>query len=134
MGNNSLFEKNDTKKLDKYCNDFRNNKEFSFRIFDDDKTLLFSSKSDYKSKIKTNDKRLLKTKENIWKIYRHSLKDRSLEKVSEFKINNKNYFLEISLSEEFIIKSILKAQEKIIIFFAVCLLLLILSLVYIFIP
>ena len=126
-----LLKQNDIQSLKKYANDFRNNAEFSFRIFDEDKNEIISSYEDLWKKPLKNDKRVGK-KYNIWDLYVESFENKSLEKVSEININNKKYYLELSLSQEFVISTIIKAQKNIIFFFCICLLLLFLGIIHIF--
>ena len=127
----SLIRNNDFDQIQKYAFLFKDDKDFSFRLFDDDKNLITSSSNNNK-KIKTNDIRLDNKKYGIWGLYLHSFKDKNLEKVSEFEINNKKYFLEVSISQEFVISSLIKAQKKIIIIFVFCFLCLVLALIHIF--
>ena len=126
-----LLKQNDIQSLKKYANDFRNNAEFSFRIFDEDKNEIISSYEDLWKKPLKNDKRVGK-KYNIWDLYVESFENKSLEKVSEININNKKYYLELSLSQEFVISTIIKAQKNIIFFFCICLLLLFFGIIHIF--
>lgn len=126
-----LLKQNDIQSLKKYASDFKNNDEFSFRIFDSNKNIIISSLDDSDKKPAENDTRVAK-KYNIWDLYVESFEDKSLEKVSEININNKKYYLELSLSQEFVISSIIEAQENIIFFFCICLLLLFLGIIQIF--
>ena len=126
-----FLRNNDTISLKKYTDDFKNNPEFSFRVFDKNKKLIIST-SDNKKSIKTNDIRIEKKKFDIWDLYLESLGNKILEKVSEFSVDNQTYYLEISLSQEFVISSIIEAQEKIIVIFIFGVLCLILALIHIF--
>lgn len=126
-----LLKQNDIQSLRKYADDFRNNAEFSFRIFDSGKNEIISSFKDINKKPLKNDTRVGK-KYNIWDLYIESYDNKCLEKVSEFNINNKKYYLELSLSQEFVISSIIEAQKNIIFFFCICLFLLFLGIIHIF--
>ena len=119
-----MLQNSDFKKLNKYCYDFKNEKEFSFRIFDTNKKLIVASNNDSKTKIRKNDSRLSKAKYTIWELYKRSMKDKNLETTKELNINNKKYYLEVSVSEEYVINSIIKAQKNIIFLFIFCLMLL----------
>ena len=112
----SLLRNNNINELKNYAYIFKNNKGFSFRLFDKNKNLIVTT-SDNKKSIKKNDIRIGKKKFDIWDLYIESFSNKSLEKVNEIKINNQNYYLEVSISQEFVITSIIKAQEKIIILF-----------------
>ena len=127
-----MLKENDLKSLNLYSDSFKFDKEFAFRIFDSENNLLTSSSNNISSKIPQNDSRLSKTKYSIWKLYRHSFKDKKLEKITEFYVNKKKYFIEVSLSEEFVIDAIIKAQKNIIMLFVVFLVFLIISLIQIF--
>ena len=127
----TLINNNDIEQLKKYVSLFKDDKEFSFRLFDKNKNLIVST-SDNKKNIKTNDIRIGKNKFDIWDLYKHSFEDKNLEKICELTINNKNYFLEVSISQEFVISSIIKAQENIVILFIFGILCLILALIHIF--
>ncbi len=126
-----LLRQNDIESLKKYADDFGNNKEFSFRIFDGDKNIIVSSLENSAKIPLKNDRRVGK-KYNIWDLYVESFENKSLEKVSKININNKQYYIELSLSQEFVISTIIKAQKNIILFFCICLLLLFLGIIQIF--
>lgn len=127
----SLLKNNNIKELKNYATLFKNDKGFSFRLFDNNKKLIIST-SDDKKNIKTNDIRIGKKKFDIWDLYIESFSNKNLEKINEIKINNQNYYLEVSISQEFVISSIIKAQEKIIVIFIFGILCLILALIHIF--
>lgn len=126
-----LLKNNDIISLKEYANNFKNNSEFSFRVFDKHKNIIISS-TDNKKEIKANDVRIGKKKFDIWDLYIESFENKSLEKISEFNVNNKTYYLELSLSQEFVISSIIKAQKNIIIIFCIGILCLIFTLIHIF--
>ncbi len=124
--------KNDIDSLKQYAEDFKNDKAYSFRIFDSNKNVIISSLNDNHSDIANNDDRVNKHKYDIWDLYITSFHDKSLEKVTEIDVNDRKYYLEISLSQEFVISSIIKAQENIFILTFISLFLLILGLIYMF--
>lgn len=129
----SLILKNkDITTLQKYCNDFQNNKEFSVRIFDENKNVIATTTTDTKSKILPNDTRLNKARQSILELYKQSFKDRSLEQVSELNINNKKYYLEVTVSQDYMIETIIDAQKTIFVMFGICLLLLLIFVIQIF--
>ncbi len=127
----TLINNNDIEQLKKYVFLFKDDKEFSFRLFDKNKNLVVSTSGNKKS-IKANDIRIGKNKFDIWDLYKHSFEDKNLEKITGLTINNKKYYLEVSISQEFVISSIIKAQENIIILFIFGILCLILALIHIF--
>ena len=126
-----LLKQKDIQLLEIYANDFKNNQEFSFSVLDSNKNIIISSFNNREQKPLKNDTRVAK-KYNIWDMYVESFENKSLEKVSEININNKKYYIELSLSQEFVISSIIKAQKNIIFFFCICLLLLFLGIIHIF--
>ncbi len=128
----TILKNNDTKILQQYCNDFKDDKEFNFRIFDGNKNLVASSSKDKTSKMANEDTILKKTKHNLWDLYKHSFKDKRLEQVDELNINGKKYYLEVSISEAFVIETIISAQKNITILFGICLMMLILYVIQIF--
>ncbi len=129
---NLILKNNDIEILKKYCNDFQNDKDFSIRIFDEDKNLIAASTHDTKTKLLQDDTRLKKVKHSLIELYKHSFKDRSLEATSEVYINNKKYYLEVTVSQDYMIKTITEAQENIFIMFGICLLLLFIFVIQIF--
>ncbi len=127
-----LLERRDYKNLENYAKDFKDDEEFSFRIFDENKMQIISSVKNENTGISQDDKRLLWNRYNILDLYLHSYNDKSLEKVTEFYAGNKKYYLELSLSQEFVISTIVKAQKNIIGLSYFCLFLLLLTLFHIF--
>lgn len=127
-----LLKTNDIKTIQKYCNDFSQNQDFKFRIFDENHKLIASTTTDNSAKIADNDPRLTKTKYKLWKLFKLSFKDKNLEHVNELNINNSKYYIEISISQEDVINSIIRAQKNVIILFSIFLILLILTVIQIF--
>lgn len=127
-----ILENQNFDKLKKYSDNFKNNKEFSFRIFDENKDLIVSSTEDTTSEIAADDVRLTKNKFNLWELYKHSFNNKSLESSDEIIINNKKYYLEVSVTGKYVFNSIINAQKNIIILFGICLILLILFVIQIF--
>ncbi len=127
-----ILKKQNIIELQKYCDDFKDDREFAFRIFDKNKNLLASSSKNRSLEIADDDSILSKTKHSLWDLYKHSFKDNSLEQTTELNIDNSKYYIEISISEEFVIKSLINAQKNIIILFGICLILLTLFICHIF--
>lgn len=125
-----LIETHNTRKLQQYCDDFQY-ENIKFRIFDNNKKLLASSKGFSDTQLAKDNIEFHKTCKDIFKIYRHSIKDKMICHVEKLTIKNKKYYLEITVSEEDVMKSILKAQRSIWLFLGACLLLLISSFIYI---
>ena len=126
-----LLETQDFESLKRYASDFKGNNDFSFRIFDKNKDIITSSVSD-SSDISQNDRRLSRHKYSVWDLYIDSFNDKNLEKVTEIYVGEKKYYIEISLCQEYVMSSIVKAQKNIMIFFCICLGIFILSLIHVF--
>lgn len=120
----------DYKILKKYCDDFKD-ENIKFRIFDKNKKLIASSKGYNNVPLLKNNIDVYKSNKDILKIYRHSLRDKMLCWIQQINISNDTYYLEITLSEEDVMKSIIKAQQGIWIFLGLCLILFISSFIYI---
>jgi len=118
--------------LRKYAEAFSSDSEFSFAVLDNNKEVIVSSVN-YKniSQIQ-NYSEENNIKNNMLYTYLNSYRNNKIEKVSELNIDGKNYFLEIFLSQEVVINSIIKAQETIIIYFFFGMFFLILGLIHIF--
>ena len=126
-----FLKNNDIASLKKYTSDFKDNDEFFFQIFDNNKKLIATSHPDTDNEIGEDDSRIYNLL-NIWDLYIHSFHDKKLERISELYINGKKYYLDISLSQEYVISSIIEGQKNIIIFFCICLAILFGSLIHIF--
>ena len=122
-----FLEKSDFVTAQKYCDDFVN-EDIKFRIFDKNKNLVATTKKD-------NTEALLniepQKETNKLKEYRDSLKNKMIGMVKEIKTGNSTYYLEITISEEDVLKSIVHAQTSIWIFFASCFLFLLAGFVYV---
>lgn len=125
------LENNDINAIKKYCLDFQND-DLAFRIFDDKKHLIAGSKVYDNPQMLSGDSRILHKKYGKWKLYRYSIKDKMLESIKEIKIGNSRYYIELTISEENVIKSILTAQKNILIFCFVGIAILILCLFHVF--
>lgn len=113
------FLKNkDYKTLQKYCNDFKN-EDITFRIFDNNKKLIATSKLNTTGDMIPEDSKILRNRTTKWKIYRHSIKNKMIGLIYKININN-GYYLELTVSEADVIKSIQKGQISIIILFVIC--------------
>ena len=114
------FLKNkDYKTLQKYCNDFKN-EDITFRIFDNNKKLIATSKLNKTGDMIPEDSKILRNRTTKWKIYRHSIKNKMIGLIYKININN-GYYLELTVSEADVIKSIQKGQISIIILFLIIL-------------
>ena len=124
------LSKNDTSGLMEYCENFKNENDISFQIFDENKTLIAGTTLDNKEL--DPDTHILDRHLNKWEIYKSIIKHQKLSDVSEFVIKNKKYYLELVLIEDDFVSSLIDSQINIIIFFVICLLLLSGYFVYVF--
>jgi len=113
-----FLEKKDFKTLQKYCDDFKS-QDIAFRIFDKSEKLLASTSD--------NKKKLLSIKD-----YSYNKQDKTLGLVEDINIKNDVYYLEITVSQADVMKSIKAARESVLIFSAICALFFIIGLVQIF--
>ena len=102
-----LLRKSDIKTLEKYALDFWDDKEFAFKIFDSNKNLLVSSDNEIST-------------------------EQYLQKQYKINIDGKPYYIEVDISQESVMNAIIKAQNKIMILFGVCIFCLIIGLIQIF--
>lgn len=121
----------DYKTIQKYCDDFKD-EDITFRLFDADKKLIAATRSFENAPMIEEDSSILKKRQGKLKIYRHSIREKMIGVVSELEIGGSRYYLELTISEEDVIKSILKSQRSIVIFFGIYLIFLIAGLIQIF--
>lgn len=117
--------------LQKYCDDFKN-EDIEFRIFDRDKKLLASTNLNNTSELLAKDSKILDPKYSKFKIYRKSMRDRKIGIREKEFVDNDWFYLEITVSQEDVMKSILAAQKSSVSFFIVCLLFFITGLFQVF--
>lgn len=114
-------------KLRQYADDFKD-EDIAFRIFDADKNLIIASKPENTSALLSPDSNILRHRDGKWKLYKHSMKTKMIGLIEEFENGNEKYYLELTISEDDVIKSIVVIQRNLIIFFFLCVSLLILGL------
>lgn len=125
------LENYDLQTLKKYCNDFEDD-DIEFRIFDGNKKLIATSNPQNTGALLSNDRKTLNPKYSKLKIYRHSVKDQKIGIQEEKIFNGHKYYLEITVSQADVMKSILAAQKTSLAFFIICLLLFISGLIQVF--
>lgn len=124
------LSKNDNSGLSEYCENFKNENNVSFQIFDANKKLIAGTAIDNKEL--DPDTHILDRQLNKWEIYKSIIKHQKLSDVSVFDVKNKKYYLELVLLEDDFVSSLIDSQINIIIFFVICLLLLSGYFVYVF--
>ena len=126
-----LIKNNNIKELQKYCDDFKD-EDVEFRIFDKNKKLLATSNPYNTSNLLEKDSKILNSKYNKFKIYRHSIRDQKIGIREKIFTDDYKYYLEITVSQADVMKSILAAQKNSLIFFIICLLFFISGLIQVF--
>lgn len=125
-----LQEKN-TKLLQKYCNDFKD-EDVEFRIFDENKTLLATSNASNTTDLIDKNSKILNKNYGKFKLYKYATKNKKIGIRDKIYINNHKYYLELTVSQADVMKSIIDAQKSAITFFIVCIILFILGLIQLF--
>ena len=113
----------DFQTVKKYAEDFKD-EDITIRVFDEYKNLIATSKPDYSGKLSEKNSSILEKKYNKWKLYKHSLKDKKLVQVKKIEVNGYNYLLEVTISEADVIGAIVKGQVSLLVFFGICIFLL----------
>ena len=126
-----ILEQNNYTKLQQYCNDFKN-EDIEFRIFDKNKTLIATSNPENKNALLSKDSKILSKHFSKIKLYKYALKDRKIGIREKYYINNQKYYLEITISQADVMKTITLVQRNTLVFFVICLLLFITGLIQIF--
>lgn len=117
--------------LKKYCEDFED-EDIKFRLFDNNKNLIASSDKSNTGNIIKDDIQRITNINKIWDIHKIHNKEHIIGLVKTINLENGSYYLELTISEEDVMKSILHAQFSIWIFLIICLTFLILGFIYVF--
>lgn len=126
-----LLEQKEFKMLQEYCNDFKN-EAIEFRVFDANKTIVAGSNLQNKTPLLENDSKILHKKYNKWKIYKYAMRDKKIGIVDSIEVGKHKYYLELTVSQADVMKSILDVQINVIVFFAICIIFFIIGLVNVF--
>lgn len=123
--------KNDYQMIQKYCKDFRET-NISLRIFNDKKGLIAaSSKIQNDKPLRENLNKPQKT-DSIWKLSKNIHKNKEPGLTKKLEIGNQIYYLELTMSEEDVLKSITEAQHHLLLIMLLFFIVFIAGLVYIF--
>lgn len=128
---NPILQKNDTDLLQKYCNNFEG-KDVEFRVFDKNKTLIASSNPDNKTNLIDKNSKILNGNFDKFNLYKYSTRDKKIGIREDILVNNQTYYLELTVSQAKVMKSIISAQKNAISFFIICIVLFILGLTHLF--
>ena len=126
-----LLEQKNYSKLQKYCDDFKD-EDIEFRIFNSNKKLLATSNTDNVSPLLSKNSKIFNKKYNKFKIYKLALKNRKIGVREKYFINNDVYYLEITVSQADVMKTIMKTQKNALTFFIACLMFFIIGLIQVF--
>ena len=126
-----LLAKNDIKTLQKYCDDF-NDEDIEFRIFDKNKKLVATSNTNNKTPLAQSDSKIAHREFNLLKMYKYALKDKKINVVEDMQVNKDTYYLELTVSQASVLKTIVSGQQNVIFVFSLCLIFWLIGLVKIF--
>ncbi len=126
-----ILKQNDQALLQAYCDDFKD-EDVEFRIFDWDKKLLASSNIANTSKLIDKNSKILSKNYDKFKLYRYSTRDKKIGIREKIFVDEHKYYLELTVSQEDVMKSIIDAQKSAILFFIICISLFILGLIQVF--
>ena len=126
-----FLEDKDFITLQKYCDDFHG-EDVTLRIFDQNKKIIASTDGNNLSPLIEHDSAVVYKKYNKLKLYRHSTKDKKLFVVKTVKYDNFEYYIELTVSQAEVMKSITEAQKSILIFISICIMLFMFGLIQIF--
>ena len=126
-----FLEQQNFEMLQKYCDDFIG-EDVSFRIFDRNNTLIASSDIQNKSQILGNDSKFIYRKYNLIKMYLDSTQDRKIGIVEPVLAGGEKFFLELTVSQADVMRSIRHAQRRTMVFISICILLFVVGLIQIF--
>ncbi len=110
------LERKDYETVQKYCDDFTG-KSVKLRLYDSDKNFIASSIPN--DNVKVLDENSVVSHEHsgkIWKTYKTSLANKKIGVVDKLNAGGSTYYLELIVSQEDVMKSIIHAQSNIIIF------------------
>lgn len=125
-----LYQENN-KLLQQYCDDFQE-EDVEFRIFDSKKNLLATSNPDNKTPLIGKNSKILDKTYSKFKLYQYATRDKKIGIREKIFVNNHKYYLELTVSQVDVMKSIIAAQKSAITFFVICIFLFILGLIQVF--
>ena len=125
-----FLKEKDFEMVKKYCLDFDDD-DYRFRIFDKNKNLIATSRANEIEPMLDSKSKILKKRKGLLKIYRHSIKNKMIGHLEQLTVNNEPYYIEVTISEEDVLKSIIKAQQSIFILLGIFLIFIFWSVYYI---
>lgn len=126
-----ILQQDNNKLLQQYCDDFQE-EDVEFRIFDSKKNLLATSNPDNKTPLIDKNSKILDKTCSKFKLYQYATRDKKIGIREKIFVNNHKYYLELTVSQVDVMKSIIAAQKSAITFFVICIFLFILGLIQVF--
>ena len=126
-----ILQQDNNKLLQQYCDDFQE-EDVEFRIFDSKKNLLATSNPDNKTPLIDKNSKILDKTYSKFKLYQYATRDKKIGIREKIFVNNHKYYLELTVSQVDVMKSIIAAQKSARTFFVICIFLFILGLIQVF--
>lgn len=126
-----ILQNKNNELLQKYCDDFKD-EDVEFRIFDENKNLLATSNSENKSDLIDKNSKILNKNYSKFKLYKYSTRDKKIGIREKIFVDNHKYYLELTVSQADVMKSIIDAQKSAITFCIICIALFIFGLIQVF--
>lgn len=102
------LEKSDFKKIEKYCKTFADAKDVYIKILDENKNVIAVSREINEQDLSPGEKHFFV---NV---------DKAMNTVGEIKVGKKKYYIDLTMVENSMIKTLVEAQYNIVIFFVAC--------------
>lgn len=126
-----ILQQKSNELLQQYCDDFKD-EDVEFRIFDENKNLLATSNHENKSDLIDKNSKILNKNYGKFKLYKYSTRDKKIGIREKIFVDNHKYYLELTVSQADVMKSIIGAQKSAITFFIICIILFIVGLIQVF--
>lgn len=126
-----ILGKNNIPLLQKYCDDFIS-ADVEIRIFDGNKKLLATSNKENTSELIDKNSNILNKNYGKLELYKYSIKNKKIGVRDKIFIGEGKYYIELTVSQADVMKSIINAQKSAVSFFLLCIVLFISALIHIF--
>lgn len=126
-----ILKKNNIPLLQKYCDDFISS-DVEIRIFDGNKKLLATSNKENTSELIDKNSNILNKNYGKFELYKYSIKNKKIGVRDKIFIGEAKYYIELTVSQADVMKSIINAQKSAATFFLLCIVLFISALIHIF--
>lgn len=128
-----IIENRGADTLQEYCNEFLD-EDVEVRIFDENKKLIATSNPENKTPLLSKDSEVLNKgySNNKLKLYKYAVKNRKIGVRDKIYVNGHKYYVELTISQADVMKSIMSVQKNSLIFFAICLMFFIFGLISVF--